>query len=61
MMMLIQHGHRVVPVQPILKTIDKIPVYESMGSVKELIHTLTVYVSLAICDQLEAEILKLML
>lgn len=60
MTMLIKHGHKVILVHPKLKTIDNIPVFDSILSVKEPIHTLTVYVNPAICDQLEADIIKLM-
>ena len=59
MFMLIKHGHEVVLVNPKLKVINNIPVYDSLGSVKDAIDTLTVYVSPAISDQLESEIIRL--
>ena len=40
-----QKGYSVIPVHPSLKEIDDIPVVNNLSSIKESIHTLSIYVS----------------
>ncbi len=37
-------GHRVIPVNPALETIEGLPVTKSLGEIKEPVDTLTLYV-----------------
>ena len=40
-----QKGYSVVPVHPSLNKIDEIPVVNNLSSIKEPVHTLSIYVS----------------
>ena len=37
-------GHRVIPVNPALQTIEGLPVAKSLGEIREVVDTLTLYV-----------------
>lgn len=56
--LLLQHGHRVIPVHPLLQQIDGVPVHASLDQIREPIDTVTMYVgpdrSAALADALVA-------
>jgi uncharacterized protein len=39
-----EHGYRVIPVHPILKEIEGLPVINHLCDIKDPVHTLTVYI-----------------
>ena len=41
---LVEHGHRVIPVHPLLKKIAGVVAVPALSSVKDQVHTLTLYV-----------------
>ncbi|MCG6943842.1 MAG: CoA-binding protein [Deltaproteobacteria bacterium] len=41
---LVEHGHRVIPVHPLLKEIAGVPVVPALSGVKDPVNTLTLYV-----------------
>ena len=41
--MLLEHGHRVIPIHPALKTVEGIAVVPNLSSVSETVNTLTLY------------------
>jgi predicted CoA-binding protein len=41
---LVEHGHRVIPVHPLLKEIAGVPVVAALSGVKDPVNTLTLYV-----------------
>jgi predicted CoA-binding protein len=41
---LVEHGHRVIPVHPLLKRIAGVPAVPALSSVKDPVNTLTLYV-----------------
>jgi predicted CoA-binding protein len=41
---LVEHGHRVIPIHPILKQIEGIPTVPALSGVKDPVNTLTLYV-----------------
>ena len=41
---LLEHGHRVIPIHPLLKKIAGVPVVPSLSGVKDIVNTLTLYV-----------------
>ena len=41
---LVEHGHRVIPVHPLLKKIEGVPVVSALSGVKVPVNTLTLYV-----------------
>jgi predicted CoA-binding protein len=41
---LVEHGHRVIPIHPILKQIEGIPTVPALSGVKDSVNTLTLYV-----------------
>jgi predicted CoA-binding protein len=41
---LVEHGHRVIPVHPLLKKIAGVPVVSALSGVKVPVNTLTLYV-----------------
>ncbi len=42
--LLLQHGHRVIPVHPLLPEIDGVPVQPSLTHIREPVDTVTMYV-----------------
>lgn len=42
--MLIEYGHRVIPIHPLQKEIEGLPVVKELNQLKEHIDTLTIYV-----------------
>ncbi len=56
-MLLREKGHDVFPVHPKLSDIDGIPVYPSIRDIPNEIHTVTLYVSSVISDQISDDIL----
>jgi len=57
--LLLEHGHRVIPVHPAISVIEGLGVRSSLGDVTEAVDTLTVYVSSAISDAVQELILAL--
>ena len=57
--LLLEHGHRVIPIHPIIKAIEGLPVSASLSDVAEGIDTLTIYVSPALSTPLTDDILAL--
>ena len=53
-----QHGHKVIPVHPLLTEIDGVPVQQSLAAISEPVDTVTMYVgpdrSAALADTLVA-------
>jgi predicted CoA-binding protein len=41
---LVEHGHRVIPIHPILKQIEGIPTVPALSGVKDPVNTLSLYV-----------------
>ena len=58
-LLLLKHGHPVVPVHPRAHSVAGIPVTASLAEVAGPVDTLTVYVSPAISANLESDILRL--
>ena len=52
-------GHRVIPVNPALDTIEGLPVAKSLGEIREPVDTLTLYVGPQRLAPLTDEILRL--
>ncbi len=42
--LLLHHGHRVIPVHPLLQAIDGVPVQPSLTAIQEPVDTVTLYV-----------------
>jgi predicted CoA-binding protein len=42
---LLQYGHRVIPVHPLIRVIEGLPVAKKLGQIKENVNTLTLYVN----------------
>jgi predicted CoA-binding protein len=57
--LLLEHGHRVIPIHPAIKEIEGLPVSASLSDVAEGIDTLTIYVSPALSTPLTDDILAL--
>ncbi len=57
--LLIQHGHKVFPIHPRLKTIEGVSVYASMLEVPEEIDTVTLYIGPDRSTPLEKDLLAL--
>jgi len=57
--MLLDHGHNVYPVHPVLKDIEGHPVYPSLSAIPDKIDTLTLYVGPRWIDPMIDEILAL--
>jgi predicted CoA-binding protein len=41
---LVEHGHRVIPVHPLLKKIAGVPAVQALSGVKDQVNTITLYV-----------------
>ena len=54
-----EHGHKVIPVNPSGKIIEGIPAAKSLGEITEPVDTLTMYVSPNISAKLEEAVLAL--
>jgi predicted CoA-binding protein len=57
--LLLEHGHRVIPVHPAIEEIEQLPVVRALGHIEDPVDTLTVYLSPAISTPLQADLLKL--
>ena len=42
---LVEHGHRVIPIHPLLQEIEGLPAAPTLSQIKEKVNTLTLYVS----------------
>ena len=54
--MLAEKGHVPFPVHPVIKDIEGLPVYESLGAIPDVIDTVTVYLSAANSSGLAGDI-----
>ena len=43
--MLREHGHQVIPVHPLLRLIEGLPVAQDLSCIREKVNTLTLYVN----------------
>ena len=57
--MLRDYGHTVLPISPVLKELEGVPVLRSLGDITGPVDTLTMYVGPSVSSGLEAAILKL--
>lgn len=57
--MLIEKGHSVFPINPTLELIDGIEVYKSISDIKQIIHTVTIYMRPQRWSQYLQEIIRL--
>jgi predicted CoA-binding protein len=57
--LLLDHGHRVIPVHPAIEEIEHRPVVHSLEQIDVSVDTLTIYLSPAISAPLQADLLKL--
>lgn len=57
--MLQEHGHTVIPVNPALEDIDGVPVVKSLTEVPPVVDTLTLYVGSARLPAMKEEIVQL--
>ena len=57
--MLLEHGHRVIPIHPALKTVEGIAVVPNLPSVSENVNTLTLYLGPDRLEKLISEIVQL--
>ena len=57
--MLIEHHHRVIPINPRLATIEGVPVVRALAEISGPVDTLTLYVGPEISSKLGAEIAAL--
>jgi len=57
--LLLEHGHRVIPVHPAIKEIEQLPVVRALERIEGSVDTLTVYLSPALSAPLTADLLKL--
>jgi predicted CoA-binding protein len=57
--LLLEHGHRVIPVHPAIKEIESLPAVRALEHIKEPVDTLTVYLSPSLSAPLQSDILKL--
>lgn len=57
--MLLEHGLRVIPIHPALKTVEGIVVVPNLPSVAETVNTLTLYLGPERLEKLVSEIVQL--
>lgn len=57
--LLLEHGHRVIPVHPAIKEIEQIEVKSELSAITEPVDTLTLYVSSNISEHLTDHIIAL--
>lgn len=57
--LLLEHGHRVIPVHPAIAEIEQLPVIRALEHIEDSVDTLTVYLSPALSAPLQSDILKL--
>lgn len=57
--LLVQHGHRVIPVHPTVETIEGLAVSHNLSDITDHIDTLTVYVSETVSSSLQDDMLGL--
>ena len=56
--LLLEKGHRVFPIHPSLKEIDRLKVYSSLSEIQQPVHTITLYVSKEISSKIAKDILS---
>lgn len=56
---LLGHGYRVIPIHPVIQSIEDLPVYASLSDIQESVTTLTLYVGPARLIGLIDEIITL--
>ena len=56
---LVEHGHRVIPIHPVLPLIEGLPVAPDLRHIREKVNTLTLYVSPDRGKQLLKDIIEL--
>ena len=59
LVLLTEHGFNVIPVHPKLKTIENIPVKESLDKISEEINTITVYVGPQVSKDLVIDLIRI--
>lgn len=59
LMLLQEHGFKVIPIHPKLRNIANIPVFESLDKVNEEVHTITMYVGPQISQDLVSSLIRL--
>ncbi len=57
--LLLQHGHRVIPVHPSSETVEGLAVAHNLADITDHIDTLTLYVSETVSSSLQDDILRL--
>ncbi|MCK5806108.1 MAG: CoA-binding protein [Lentisphaeria bacterium] len=57
--LLLEKGHRVIPVHPAVDKIESLPVVRNLAEVETTVDTVTIYVSAAISSGLQNELLRL--
>ena len=57
--LLLEHGHRVIPVHPAVETIEGLAVSHDLTDITDHIDTLTLYVSAAVSSSLQDDIVGL--
>ena len=57
--LLLEHGHRVIPVHPAITEIESLPVVRALEHIEDPVDTLTVYLSPALSAPLQADLLNL--
>ena len=57
--LLLEHGHRVIPVHPAITEIEQLPVVRALEHIETPVDTLTVYLSPALSAPLQPDLLKL--
>ncbi len=57
--LLLEHGHRVIPVHPAITEIEHLPVLHALEHIESPVDTLTVYLSPVRSAPLQSDILKL--
>lgn len=55
--LLIEKGHEVYPVNPVISEIDGVPVYPNLQSITDDIDTMTMYVNESVSNKMRDEIL----
>ncbi len=56
---LLSHGHRVIPVHPVIDQIEDLPVIAQLSQIEELVDTLTLYIAPGIGETMIADIIAL--
>lgn len=56
---LVSHGHKVIPVHPVIPEIEGITVTKKIADITEPVHTVTLYIGSSKVDELADEIIAL--